>query len=194
MSKKIFIKISAAALMILMFSGCKKELDINHNPSVATVDQATPQLLFPAALLATTAKSGGDLAIVGDLWSQYCTQAALAQQYTDIDSYNMISTEAFVSGTTSSWRTFYSSELINYQSIINQSQASGDWNFYLMGTVMKAYTTELLVDLYDQIPYFQALQGTGNLNPKFDSGYAVYEDLLSNIDTALSKDFTASTN
>src|ERR1700739_24075 len=125
MSKKIFIKISAAALMILMFSGCKKELDINHNPSVATVDQATPQLLFPAALLATTAKSGGDLALVGDMWSQYCTQAALAQQYTDIDSYDMISTDAFVSGTYSSWRILYVDGLVNYQAVIDQSKASG---------------------------------------------------------------------
>jgi hypothetical protein len=38
------------------------------------------------------------------------------------------------------------------------------------------------------------LQGAGNLNPKFDSGYVIYTSLLSSIDTALSKDFTASTN
>jgi len=59
---------------------------------------------------------------------------------------------------------------------------------------MKAYTAEVLVDLYDKVPYFEALQGTSNLNPHFDDGYTVYEDLLKGIDSALGKDFSASTN
>jgi hypothetical protein len=52
----------------------------------------------------------------------------------------------------------------------------------------------VLVDLYDKIPYSEALQGTANLQPKFDDGYAIYQDLLKGIDSALSKDFTATTN
>jgi hypothetical protein len=58
--------------------------------------------------------------------------------------------------------------------VINKARDAKDWNFYLMGTVMKAYTAEVLVDLYDKIPYFEALQGAANLNPKFDDGYAIY--------------------
>ena len=182
------------SVLYIGISGCRKKLDINHNPSVATVDQASPNLIFPAAVLATAAKTGGDLAIVGDLWSQYCTQAALAQQYTDIDSYDLTNTNAFVSGANSSWTVLYTNGLKNYQIAINEAKTSGDWNFYLMNTVMKAYTYEVLADLYDQIPYAQALQGAANLQPKFDSGFVVYQGLLGEIDTALSKDFTASTN
>jgi hypothetical protein len=186
--------ILALSFFLLCTISCQKALDINHNPSVAQADQATPRLVFPAAVLATTAKVGGDLAIVGDMWSQYCTQAALAQQYTDVDSYELTNTDGFVDGVNSSWAILYTNGLKNYQVVIDEAKASGDWNFYLMGTVMKAYTTEVLVDLYDQIPYTEALQGAGNLDPKFDSGYVVYQDLLNEIDTALSKDFTATTN
>ena len=186
--------VALIAVVCFAVSGCQKQLDINHNPSVATVDQASPNLIFPAAVLTTAAKVGGDLAIVGDMWSEYCTQAALAQQYTDIDSYDLTNTNAFVSGGNSSWSVLYTNGLKNYQVAINEAKASGDWNFYLMNTVMKAYTYEVLADLYDRIPYTQALLGAGNLQPKFDSGLVVYQSLLSEIDTALSKDFTASTN
>src|SRR5207248_11267416 len=44
------------------------------------------------------------------------------------------------------------------------------------------------------IPYFEALQGANNLNPHFDDGYTIYNDLLKGLDSALSKDFNASTN
>ncbi|HUB61314.1 MAG TPA: SusD/RagB family nutrient-binding outer membrane lipoprotein, partial [Puia sp.] len=69
-----------------------------------------------------------------------------------------------------------------------------DWNSYLMGTVMKAYSAEVLVDLYSSMPFSQALEGAAQLNPKFDSGYAIYDSLITEIDTALGKDFTANTN
>jgi len=56
---------------------------------------------------------------------------------------------------------------------------------------MKAYAAGLLVDLYDKIPYSEALQGVKNLTPHFDDGYSIYKALLGEIDTALNKDFSA---
>jgi hypothetical protein len=58
---------------------------------------------------------------------------------------------------------------------------------------MKAYTVQVLVDLYDMIPYSEALQGQTNLQPKFDDGYSVYNALLSEIDSALGRDFRSTT-
>ena len=184
-------KIGAGLLAVLIVgSGCKKDLDINLNPDFPTLGQGTPALVFPVGVLATTGKVGGDLAIVGGMWGEYITQAALAQQYTDVGSYNIPNTD----GTTqNSWDVLFSQGLENYQYVITQSATLKDWNFYLLGTVMKAYTTAVMVDLYNSMPYTQSLQGQAQLNPKFDDGYTIYTDLLSSIDTALSKDFTAST-
>ncbi len=192
---KIFRKrnliVAGLILMYATQTGCKKQLDINHDPNFPTLDQGNPSLVFPVGVLATIGETGGDLAIAGGMLSQYFTQASLAQQYTDVDSYNMPTTDRFVNGP---WDLMFPSGLKNFQYVIDHAQASENWNFYLMGTVMKAYTTEVLVDLYDQIPYSEALQGSGNLNPKFDDGYSIYTDLLKSLDTALSKDFSASTN
>jgi hypothetical protein len=112
-------------------------------------------------------------------------------QYATIDSYNLLPNDPFVNGP---WDVLYPFALKNYQYVIDQSKASGDWNFYLMGTVMKAYTAEVMADLYDQMPYSQALEGASNLQPKFDSGYSIYTSVLSSLDTAMGQDFTAATN
>jgi hypothetical protein len=69
------------------------------------------------------------------------------------------------------------------------SKEQNNWHFYLMSTIMRAYTLHVLADLYDKIPYTEALQGIANLQPKFDEGYTVYKGLLSEIDSALGKDF-----
>ena len=189
--KKVMFVYFSCLVILYIGAGCKKTLDINQNPNYPTLEQGTPKLVLPPAVLATTGIVGGDLAIVGGMFSQYFTQAPLAQQYTDIDAYNLQGIDNFVQHV---WDVLFTNGLKNYQYVIDQAQGKQDWNYYLMGTVMKAYTTEILVDLYDKIPYTQALQGANNLNPKFDDGFTVYKDLLNSIDTALSKDFTASTN
>lgn len=186
-----------SSVLLLFFSiltigtGCKKQLDINRSPNYPTLEQGTTALVLPAAVLATTGKVGADLAIVGGIWSQYFTQAAQGSQYKSIDSYNMPKTDFYVNDV---FGDLFTSGLKNYQFVIDNSRESEDWNTYLIATVMKAYTAGILVDLYDKIPYSEALAGTGNLNPKFDDGYDIYVSLLSSIDSALNKNFSAGTN
>lgn len=186
--KKSIISISLLSFL-LMGVGCKNLLDINHSPNVPSYDQGNPQLVFPAGVLATVGKVGGDLTILGGIWAENYTQSALSNQYKYIDGYDVKSTDF-----NASYDILYSGGLKNYKFVTDKAKASGDWTFYLMGTVMNAYTTAILVDLYDKIPYFEALQGVSNLNPKFDDGFTIYKDLLAKIDTALSQDFTAKTN
>jgi len=187
-NKKSLISVFLLSILLMGVS-CKKQLDVNQNPNVPTLAQGNVDLVFPAAVLATVGKVGGDLTILGGLWSQVFTQAALANQYRVLETYDVKSTDF-----NASWDVLYSSGLKNYKYVIDQAKASQNWSYYLMGNVMNAYTTAILVDLYDQIPYFEALQGTATLQPKFDDGFTIYKDLIARIDTALTKDFTVSTN
>lgn len=175
-------------LFLFIAIGCKKTLDINQDPNNPTLEIGTPKLIFPAATMAVAGAEGGDLAILGAIYGEYITQSAASNQYKYIDAYDIKSVDL-----NGPYSLLFSRGLKNLQFVIDKSKASEDWNFYLMGTVMKAYATSLLVDLYDKIPYSEALQGNGNLNPKFDDGYTIYKSLLNEIDTALSKDFSAST-
>ena len=188
-NKRLIIAISLLLIGVINNS-CKKQLNINNDPSNPALSQGTPAVVFPAAVLATAGKVGGDLEVVGGMWSQFFTQFSLAQQYVDIESYNLSQTDINVNN---SYDILFTQGLEGYQFVINQARASSDWNYYLLGTVMNAYTAEVLVDLYNEMPYSQAFQGAANVNPKFDSGYAIYTALINSIDTALNENFNALT-
>lgn len=172
--------------VFIVVSGCKKLLDINHDPNNPSLGTGTPKIVFPNGVMAVAGVEGGDYALIGGIWGEYVTQAALSSQYKNIDQYDIKSTDM-----NNGYTTLYSYGLKNLQFVIDKAKESKDWNFYLMGTVMKAYATGLLVDLYDKIPYSESLEGDGNINPKFDNGDSIYESLIASIDTALSKDFSA---
>lgn len=169
-------------LVLFLHTGCKKQLDINHNPNVPGVDNGTPAVVFPAAVFGTTGAIGGPLAILGGIWGQYVTQSAFSSQYKTIDSYQLGSNDL-----NRGYNLLFTNGLKNYQFVLDKSKATSNWNFYLMAATMKAYSTQILVDLYDQIPYSEALQGSANLSPKFDDGAAIYKNLLDLLDSALTK-------
>jgi len=181
---KSMIRFVAIVLLIMGAAACKKITDFNVDPNNPSIDRATPQLLFPSAVISTAAEINGEYAIVGGLWAQYYTQSATASQYRTVDAYNLIPDD---------FRTAYTeifrSGLSDYKKVQDLSLASGNYKFYLMATVMKGYTYQVLADLYDQVPYTEALRGSANLQPKFDAGYDVYKGVLAEIDSALSLDW-----
>jgi Starch-binding associating with outer membrane len=181
--------ITATTAGLLLFSSCKKQLDINHDPNNPPIENGTPQLVFPGAVLSTASSAGGELAILGMLWSEFATEDAYSSQYRNLDSYNATGSDLNIN-----YGELYSGALNDYKLILDKAAGTGDWNFYLMATVMKAYTYQVLVDLYDKVPYSQALQGATNLQPGFNAGDSIYESLLVEIDTALNKDFSATSN
>ncbi|SDP80181.1 Starch-binding associating with outer membrane [Mucilaginibacter sp. OK268] len=177
--KSIFI----LGTLVVSF-GCKKITDINTSPNNPAIDKATPQVLFPSGVLSTAGRVGGELDILGGIWSQYWTQSVAASQFKTIDAYNLQRQDL-----NGSYNELFSGALADYQLAITKAKAAKLDKFYLMCTVMKAYTFEVLVDLYDKVPYTEAFQGASNLNPKFDDGYTIYKGLLAEIDAALASGY-----
>ncbi len=172
--------------LLLMITSCEKALDINTDPNNASFEQGTPELVFPAAVASTAGMFGGQYAILGGIWAQYWSQSASSSQYRYIDSYN-VSQSDFSRG----FDETFAGALNDYNFVIKKSEELENWRFFLMGTVMKAYTYQVMVDLYDTLPYTEAFQGVENLNPKFEDGYAIYTALIAELDNALSKDYAS---
>jgi hypothetical protein len=191
---KFKIQMMVIATVAIIITSCKKQLDINVDPDVPSLEQGTPELIFPAGVASAAGRIGGDLAIIGGIWSQYYTQNTASSQYRNVDAFNMTKNDFGSTLLSSPWAELYSGGLNDFQFVINKAKEKENWNYYLMATVMKAYTLQVLVDIYDQVPYTEAFQGSGNLAPHFDDGYTVYKGLLAELDTALSKNFNASTN
>lgn len=187
--KKISIYILGLAMVAALW-GCEKDfLDVNIDPNNAPVEKGTPELVFPAAVASTAARVGGEYAVLGGLWSQFWAQSNAANQYKFIDQYNINSTKF-----ENAWSEMFSGALNDYTFVINKSEETENWIFYLMGTVMKAYNYQVMVDLYDQVPYDEAFQGDANLTPAFEDGKTIYGKLIASIDNALTKDFDAISN
>src|SRR5580765_5905674 len=130
-----------------------------------------------------------ELAINGMLWSEYTAQDVSSSQYRNFDSYNVTSTDL-----NTDYNQLYTGALNDLELILQKTRAAQDWNYNLLATVLKVYTYATLVDMYDQVPFTQALQGATNLQPKFDNGQDIYTALLGSLDSALNQNFSAATN
>jgi len=100
MIKKYLIVIIAGCSLA---SSCKKVLDVNTDPDNANTGQATPQLVFPTALASSAGRIGGDLAILGGIWSQHYTQNTTSSQYRAIDAFNLSKTDFGATTISSPW-------------------------------------------------------------------------------------------
>ncbi|MFA5417627.1 MAG: SusD/RagB family nutrient-binding outer membrane lipoprotein [Bacteroidales bacterium] len=188
---KLIVKYLIVFSMILTFVSCEKNfLDINTDPNNPLVENGTPELLFPGAVTSSAGRIGAEYAIVGGMWSQYWTQSNAANQYKAYDQFNI--TQTTVQNT---WSETFSGALNDYYNIIKMSKENEDWIYYLMASVMNAYTYQIMVDFYDQVPYDEAFQGDqGNYTPIYNDGEYVYNKLIEQMNDALAQDFTARTN
>ncbi|MFY0600209.1 MAG: SusD/RagB family nutrient-binding outer membrane lipoprotein [Cyclobacteriaceae bacterium] len=173
-------------VMVLFSTSCGDDFfDINTDPNLP--GEASVQLVFPAGTAITGFLIGGQYQILGGIWSQHWAQSVGASQYANYDSYDIQSTTLDARG----YGEFYNGALNDLKYVRDQSLASENWNYYLMSTVITAYTYQVLTDLYDKIPFTDALKGLdGLVQPTFDDGDVVYDGLITMLDDALSRDLT----
>ncbi|MDS1032940.1 SusD/RagB family nutrient-binding outer membrane lipoprotein [Porphyromonadaceae sp. NP-X] len=179
-----FYNIAALMISVLLLAGCSDSFfDINKDPNNPA--DATPGLTLPSGLANSAYVIGGYYHALGSFWTQQYAQAPAASQWADWESYNLTQEDfdrQFI--------LLYSGGLYDYEYVRKISSATGNWKYYTIATLMQAYTFQVLADLYDQIPFTEALQGT--VNPHYDNGQLVYDSLLARIDHAVSKDFSLS--
>lgn len=170
----------------LVFESCSDWLDINTNPNVPS--EVGYKELLPSGISSVAYVLGGRYQVLGALWSQHYTQSPGASQYAGIDSYDINSS----SFDENQFGELYAGGLKNLEEVRMAAFAEKQWKFYLAATVMQAYTYQLLVDLYDQIPFSQALKGDkGITEPRYEAGNDIYDSLIARIDYALAQDLDA---
>ena len=145
-------------------------------------------MVLPSGISSVVYVMGGRYQVLGALWSQHLTQSLGASQYAGIDSYDINSS----SFDDNQFGELYSGALKALEYVRMESEKEAQWNYYLIATVMQAYTFQVLADLYDEIPFSEALKGEmNNMAPHYETGQAVYDSLIVRLHEALSKDFDA---
>ncbi len=175
-------------LFALFLSSCSDWFDINKDPN--NPDQANEKLTISAGISSVAYVYGGKYQVLGALWSQQWTQSPGASQYSGLDSYD-INSSTYDSR---QYGELYSGALKNLEYVKNLARQKENWGYYLIASVMQCYTFQILADLYDEIPFSQALKGDeGITSPVYEKGQDIYDSLIVRLDEALSHDFEAET-
>jgi hypothetical protein len=160
------------------FISCDEDLDINTDPNSPT--QITPGLALTSAEASLATVVGGDLMNLGGFYAQYHTQSSGASQYLTIDQYNLTTEYA-----NRIWAALYAGTLNDLKYISDEAENTGETGNALIAETLRSYTYQLLVDLFNDVPYTEALQGDLNITPSVTSGEEIYTDLIARIDAAL---------
>lgn len=173
--------LATAILSCSLLSSCSDYLDVNDNPNYPTT--ATPSVLLPSACASTVAIYGWYGSLIGTMWLQHTTQGNTTNQYNTLCNYSL---------TANSYNAFftnaYANTLPDLKDIITQSEETEAWDYWLIAKVLTAYNYHMLTDIYEDIPFTEALDIDNNKYPSYDdSKTVVYPGILSLLDEAIAK-------
>ena len=170
-------------LPLIILCSCSKWLDVNEDPN--TPKNVKLEELLPAGITSTAYIMGGRYQVLGALWSQHWTQSPGASQYAGIDAYDINSS----SFDDRQYGALYSGALKNFEEIRQRAYAEQEWKYYMISTIMQCYIFQVLADLYEEIPFSEALIGENeNFSPKFEHAKDIYDSLIVRIDNVIDID------
>lgn len=177
--KSILYTIPLAALAIVAATGCKKEkFNINQNINQPTDSTVTYDVVLPAALHASgtiIANPWGPIQNWMSFWARSGTYAPNVIE----ETYEI--TTGFGNGI---WNACYDNNY-DYQIVQSKAAVAGADFYQGIARIMKAHNFQILVDVYGNVPYTQALKGAGNPTPAYDLGLNIYNNLFRQIDTGI---------
>ena len=161
------------AAMCAGIAACGDITSINTNPNGPT--DVPPPSILSGVIQAVVGQADGSGSSVryGGLWVQYYSEI----QYRDEDRYLLRP------GTDGGWG-LYSGALEDAQTMINKGTEEDTPNWAAVGRIMKSYVVDLMTDAMGDIPYTEALKGTDNLQPSYDSQQSIYTAMFAELKQA----------
>lgn len=168
--------------LLILLGACNKEwLDVNEDTNNVTENNVTPELVLPQALLKTSSIPVTAFEFL-EKWMGYWSLPGgtfvnfMDQLYMNYSWLNVLSDQTYAE---------YMRNNNNYQFVIDKSHQQGMFFYEGISRIMKAHNFAILADLFNNIPYSQALKGAEIQQPVYDLAKDVYENLLSEIDTSI---------
>lgn len=175
MKKIIIILISIA---LFGSTGCKDWMDINYNPNNASKTTVTVALLLPSCQYYMLNNHVNTT--YAHQMSQHMTKSG---EYSG--NYPILSGQIMPQDMDDWWSTYYTtnSDLL---AIYDKATIAKDEAYKGIALTLFTINAQRLVDIFGDIPYFQAWKPLEFPTPVYDSGESVYEDLVKKIDEGIS--------
>jgi len=163
-------------LIGVMVGGCKKYLNVNQNQNQPTT--VTPNVVLSAALVGTADNLGRDYQNL-TRWMAYWSRSGNYVPDVQTETYNLPNNY-----TDFEWGNVYAT--LNRFNYIEQTGRDAQAPFYVaVAKVMKAFHFSMLVDIYNDVPYKEAFNPQNSVQPKYDKGADIYNDLVKQVDSAI---------
>jgi hypothetical protein len=159
------MRISVFVLALISFTSCKKYLDVNVSPNNPPSVPATT--ILPTTTIGLAFANSNDLDRAASALVQHI--AGVANQTAAYDVYNLDG--AF----DNQWNgEIYGTDLSDLQILIDQYSATSP-AYSGIAKLEMAYLFSMATDLWGEVPYSQAAQGTKSLFPRFDKQEDIYQ-------------------
>lgn len=182
---KKYIKILTYSLLTIGFmavGSCSDFLDINDDPN--NVANPDPAFTLTSAQVDIANFMSDAYGLAAAYWVQYVTQAGNVAGIDQRDQYDI------TPGNNSYQRDYtgiYSGPLQDLVFTEDNATNLSDNNTAAVAAILKVYTFQVLVDMFDKVPYSQALKIDEFPSPVYDDGQSVYDDLIVKLDEAIAK-------
>ncbi len=155
---------------IISLSSCKKYFeDVNTSDNLPL--DVPVNALLPAIEGHLSFAQGGDAARYTSIFTQYVTGAS--RQFASYQRYSFTESDF-----DNLWRlNLYGGPMQDLHVLISKATAKGYIHYQGVGEILMAYSLGLTSDLWGDIPFSEAFQGDVNLQPKFDSQQAIYNQI-----------------
>lgn len=179
--KKILIPILGMTTL-LFFNSCSDDfLDVNQNVNEAYSNQVTPKDRLSAAESVVFRTQASAMNRFGNLMMNAWAGNIYYFASPYGDEFRMRADSQFYDNI---WDNLYLG-VSNLQAVIDAPNAVKYPHHVAVAKVMKAYYMQMIVDLYNDVPYSEAFKGQANKNPKYDKGKDVYKGLIAELNQAL---------
>jgi len=164
---KNILNIGLFTAMLFLIGSCSDSgfLDINTDPNNAA--EASNIQLMPAA-------QGSFAYGLSSMMERCC--ATLIQHYINFRFSNY----GFDGSSYNNQWTFdiYAGAMQDLNIIIQQGTEQEEWHHVGIAKIQMAYLFSLMVDMFGNVPFSEALQGATNFSPKVDQGSDIYPQLI----------------
>jgi hypothetical protein len=180
-----YISILFATLFIVACSD--NYLDVNTDTNNPTGDVLPPDLVLPVAQYWSAVTIAGDGNPIGSRFTNTLGNIMMAN-WSQSDGFSWYSDE-FLYNVTSYfyqiiWTRSYRDCLKQYRVLQNYNGDQYD-NYKAIGKIMESFHFQILVDIYGDIPYSEALLRGGNATPAYDGAQDVYQGIIAELDSAI---------
>lgn len=170
---KKYIKILSLIFLLFAVNACDLDLNLQENPNTSTTDKARIPFLLNS--------------VQSNFVSLFNGFNGSSMRYSRME-YQFGDYTGEASDFDGLWMNYYANILVDIRTLTDvASNETDNFNYYVgVAKVLEAYSTVMMVDMFGNIPYTEAVQNTDIPNPNYDNGEDIYPLIFTLIDEAIS--------